>query len=188
MTNQFKLLISLLFLVVREFSIQDLLTSASTTLILLRHFAWLPWRDHVAQVQSRKAEFEALNGEVIVVSFGNVVSRSSVVGILCIVYSLINTPPLVFEFSPAVLNFVAKALNSWDYTYNGGSLPTFCLILQILGYALPKLFCCNPTNPTKFSKNLSAKFFAKTLRKGGGAWRCGIVVCPCIMGWCLTQG
>ena len=93
LTNQFMLLISLLFLVVREFSIQDLLTSASTTLILLRHFAWLPWRDHVAQVQSRKAEFEALNGEVIVVSFGNVVSRSCVIGILCIVYSLINTPP-----------------------------------------------------------------------------------------------
>ena len=32
----------------------------------------------MAQVQSRKAEFEALNGEVIVVSFGNVVSRSCV--------------------------------------------------------------------------------------------------------------
>lgn len=144
MTNQFKLLISLLFLVVREFSIQDLLTSPSTTLILLRHFAWLPWRDHVAQVQSRKAEFEALNGEVIVVSFGNVVSRSCVIGILCIVYSLINTPPLlVLEFLPAVLNFVAKALNSWDYTYNGGSLPTL-------------------------SKNFSAKIFAKTLRKEWG--------------------
>ena len=67
----------------------------------------------MAQVQSRKAEFEALNGEVIVVSFGNVVSRSCVIGILCIVYSLINTPPLlVLEFLPAVLNFVAKALNS----------------------------------------------------------------------------
>ena len=58
----------------RQFSIQDLLTSASTVLVLLRHFAWLPWRDHVAQVEACKAEFEAHNGQVVVISFGNVVS------------------------------------------------------------------------------------------------------------------
>ena len=58
----------------RQFSIQDLLTSASTVLVLLRHFAWLPWRDHVAQVEACKAEFEAYNGQVVVISFGNVVS------------------------------------------------------------------------------------------------------------------
>ena len=58
----------------RQFSIQDLLTSASTVLVILRHFAWLPWREHVAQVEACKAEFEAHNGQVVVISFGNVVS------------------------------------------------------------------------------------------------------------------
>ena len=58
----------------RQFSIQDLLTSTSTVLVLLRHFAWLPWRDHVAQVEACKAKFEAHNGQVVVISFGNVVS------------------------------------------------------------------------------------------------------------------
>ena len=64
----------LFFPIVREFSIQDLLTSTSTVFILLRHFAWLPWRDHVAQVESQKTKFEALNGEVLIISFGNLVS------------------------------------------------------------------------------------------------------------------
>ena len=58
----------------RQFTIQDLLTSASTVLVLLRHFAWLPWRNHVAQVEACKAEFEGHNGQVVVVTFGNVVS------------------------------------------------------------------------------------------------------------------
>lgn len=56
----------------RHCSVQDLLTSTATILILLRHFAWLPWRDHVTQVQQRIVEFEAQNAQVIVVSFGNV--------------------------------------------------------------------------------------------------------------------
>ena len=64
----------LFFPIVREFSVQDLVMSTSTVFILLRHFAWLPWRDHVAQVESQKTKFEALNGEVLIISFGNLVS------------------------------------------------------------------------------------------------------------------
>lgn len=54
--------------------ISSLPPSSSLVLILLRHFSWLPWRDHVAEIQSRLHEFEAARSSVVVVSFGNEVT------------------------------------------------------------------------------------------------------------------
>jgi len=39
-------------------------------LILLRHFAWLPWRDHVAKVEEELHMFASAGCKVVVVSFG----------------------------------------------------------------------------------------------------------------------
>lgn len=39
-------------------------------LILLRHFAWLPWRSHATQVESRLDEIKAAGAHVMLVTFG----------------------------------------------------------------------------------------------------------------------
>ena len=41
-------------------------------LILLRHFAWLPWRDHVARVEERIETFSSAGCKVVVLSFGEI--------------------------------------------------------------------------------------------------------------------
>ena len=40
-------------------------------LVLLRHFAWLPWRDHVKDIVKQRQRFIGLNCQIIIVSFGN---------------------------------------------------------------------------------------------------------------------
>lgn len=39
-------------------------------LVMLRHFAWLPWRDHVQDLKKKTNEFSDLNFQIIIVSFG----------------------------------------------------------------------------------------------------------------------
>ena len=43
---------------------------ATTVIVLLRHFAWLPWRDHLTDIQNRQVN----KGETFEVSFFNVIA------------------------------------------------------------------------------------------------------------------
>lgn len=53
-------------------SLQQILSNCGEQLVvvLLRHFSWLPWRDHVRDILSHKGAFDSAGGRVVVVSFG----------------------------------------------------------------------------------------------------------------------
>ncbi len=46
-------------------------SSGSLHLVLIRHFAWLPWRDHVAALQRKLHQFSQAGCKVVVLSFGS---------------------------------------------------------------------------------------------------------------------
>ena len=39
-------------------------------LVMLRHFAWLPWQDHARELKKKIEEFSNLNSQIVLVSFG----------------------------------------------------------------------------------------------------------------------
>lgn len=45
----------------------------SILLVLLRHFAWDPWRDHISALQEQVDVIKSLNCKIVVVSFGSAV-------------------------------------------------------------------------------------------------------------------
>lgn len=53
-------------------SLQQYLSKGAEQLVvvLLRHFAWLPWRDHVKDILKHKDAFDSVASQVLVVSFG----------------------------------------------------------------------------------------------------------------------
>lgn len=63
--------------IAEQLSLQDLQQVSGgkkyMLMILLRHFAWLPWRDHVREVQAQLPEYLRLDTQVVVVSFGQAV-------------------------------------------------------------------------------------------------------------------
>ena len=52
-------------------AIRDSNATTFVVLVLLRHFAWLPWRDHVKSLVARQSEFHSLNAQLVIVSFGD---------------------------------------------------------------------------------------------------------------------
>ena len=54
-----------------EVLLSDLTNNHLSLFILLRHFAWLPWRLHLKQIESNLDKFVSLNCHIHVVSFGS---------------------------------------------------------------------------------------------------------------------
>lgn len=82
-----------------------------TLIVLLRHYAWLPWREHVKALSKFTEQFTALNTQIVIVGFFNINhARSWIHEVSCEYSFLVDQNKHFYE----ILNFKPAYNKVWN--------------------------------------------------------------------------